>query len=108
MSKTGSQFHNRVINHAINLDTDADQFLSCWREGDWSGCRKFGFEPDIAGAKGSAESTYFKPLNELILEVLRDQPAPFSILSRLNMVRRRQVNNRRLCRRGQFSLTQVI
>ena len=47
MSKTIKQIYNRVINHAITLGLDADQFLSCWREGDWAGCREFGFEPDI-------------------------------------------------------------
>lgn len=38
---------NRVINHAISLGTEAREFLSCWREGDWAGCREFGFEPDL-------------------------------------------------------------
>ena len=39
---------NRVIDHAVDLSLEADQFLRCWREGDWAGCREFGFEADHA------------------------------------------------------------
>lgn len=39
---------NRVINHAIALGLDADQFLRCWREGDRAGCREFDFEVEHA------------------------------------------------------------
>lgn len=72
MSKTISEIYNRVINHAITLGIDADQFLTCWREGDWAGCREFGFEPDIDGVEGSAQRTSLKPLNERILAALEE------------------------------------
>ena len=39
---------NRVINHAIEQGIEASVFLRCWREGDWSGCAEFGFEPNMA------------------------------------------------------------
>lgn len=37
-----------AINHAIGLGIDAAIFLQCWNEGDWDGCRDFGFEPSAA------------------------------------------------------------
>ena len=39
---------NRVISHSIEQGLDAAEFLRCWREGDWSGCKEFGFEPNMA------------------------------------------------------------
>lgn len=90
MSKTISEIYNRVINHAISLGLDADQFLSCWREGDWAGCREFGFEPDIecinegsitekdlkepvaTEAEASAPSSCVKPIDEQVLEALKE------------------------------------
>lgn len=50
MSKSVEEIYNRVIGHAINLGLEADQFLRCWNEGDWDGCREFGFEPDVESA----------------------------------------------------------
>lgn len=37
---------NRVLDHAISLNLEAGDFLYCWREGNWDGCRAFDFEPD--------------------------------------------------------------
>lgn len=37
---------NRVINHAIEQGFEASTFLRCWREGDWSSCKEFGFDPN--------------------------------------------------------------
>ncbi len=89
MSKTISQIYNRVINHAISLGIDADQFLSCWRVGDWAGCREFGFEPDIecinegaiaekdltepvaTDAEANTQSNCVKPIDEQVLEALK-------------------------------------
>lgn len=34
---------NRTINFAIDIGMEADQFLRCWREGDWEGCKEFGY-----------------------------------------------------------------
>lgn len=38
---------NRVIQHAITLGSEAAQFLRCWNEGNWNGCREFDFEPAL-------------------------------------------------------------
>lgn len=38
---------NRVIQHAITLRYEAFQFLQCWNEGNWEGCREFEFEPKL-------------------------------------------------------------
>lgn len=37
--------YNRVVDHALTLGLEASGFLRAWREGDWSACREFGFEP---------------------------------------------------------------
>jgi hypothetical protein len=50
----GHNEFNQVINHAIKLGIDADVFLSCWREGDWDGCKEFAFD---AIAKVGADKT---------------------------------------------------
>lgn len=34
-----------AIGHAISLGLDAHIFLKCWNEGDWDGCKEYGFEP---------------------------------------------------------------
>lgn len=39
--------YNRVIEHAIKLGVEAAPFLHCWNEGNWAGCREFGFEPNL-------------------------------------------------------------
>lgn len=48
-----TQEFNRVIDHAIAQGIEAAVFLQCWREGDWAGCREFGFEPSRQVMAGS-------------------------------------------------------
>ena len=40
--KASKEF-NAAINHAISLNLDAAAFLYAWREGNWKGCKEFGF-----------------------------------------------------------------
>ena len=37
-----------AIKHAISLGLDAHIFLEYWNEGDWGGCKEYGFEPRAA------------------------------------------------------------
>lgn len=34
-----------AIEHALGEGLEAATFLKCWNEGDWEGCREFGFTP---------------------------------------------------------------
>lgn len=45
-NKANNEF-SRVIQHAITLGSEAAQFLRCWNEGSWGGCREFDFEPAL-------------------------------------------------------------
>lgn len=75
---------NRVINHAIEQGIEASVFLSCWQEGDWSGCAEFGFEPNMAAytAPQPAIPPGYKlvpevPTNEWIHNLARRQTGSF-------------------------------
>jgi hypothetical protein len=35
---------NKAIDFAIKQGIDAYDFLTCWREGDWEGCREYGYD----------------------------------------------------------------
>lgn len=41
----------KAIEHAISLGTEASEFLTCWNEGNWDGCREYGFDCDDQGAR---------------------------------------------------------
>lgn len=42
---------SEAIAHAISLGTEAEGFLICWNEGNWDGCREYGFDCDEQGAR---------------------------------------------------------
>lgn len=41
---TSDELFNAAIDHAIELGIEGINFLECWREGDWEGCKEFGFD----------------------------------------------------------------
>ena len=48
----GLQCFNEALDFAIKQGLDGIEFLRCWREGNWNGCREWGFpEEAIARVK---------------------------------------------------------